>query len=133
MPVATGWGYEAGESILPARFVKLSTTEDNVVLECDAGDLPIGISQRATRNAPYSSLDDGYVATDGEGFRVYVEGEVCGLVLNATCAAGDRLKAAATGKGTPASAGEVYGARALRAGVADEIIEVIVEIGSVPA
>lgn len=134
MPTATGFGYEAGEDILPARFVKLSTTEDHIILECDAGDLPIGVMHRGTRRAPYDGLDDGLAAKDGEsGFRVFVNGEVCGLALGGSVTAGERIKAGAAGVGVAATAGAVYGARALTAGASGEIIQVVVEIGSVPA
>lgn len=33
----------AGGTIRPSRFVKQSLTEDNTLLECDAGDAPVGI------------------------------------------------------------------------------------------
>ena len=132
MPAAEGFGYEAGGDIGPAVFVMRSTTEGNVVLEATAGAQILGISQRWTRNPPYSSLDDGLAAIDGEGLRVFIQGEVCGLLLGAAVTAGDRLKATTDGKGIAATSGDEFGAVAHRDGVEDEIIEVTVERGVLP-
>lgn len=133
MPSATGFGYVAGGNILPAVFVMLDTTADHTVLEATAGALTLGISSRSTHTAPLSGLDDGYNAVSGESVRIFTDGEVCGLTLAGTIAAGDRIKATTNGKGIVATAGATYGARALEAGVSGEIIQVIVENGAVPA
>lgn len=133
MPSATGFGYVAGGNISPAVFVMLSTSADHTVLQATAGALCIGVSGRSTHTAPLSGLDDGYNAVDGESVRIYVEGEVCGLTLGGTVAAGDRLKATTNGVAITGTAGATYHARALQAGVSGEIIDVIVEHGSVPA
>lgn len=133
MPSPTGFGYVAGGNISPAVFVMLSTTADSTILQATAGALTIGVSSRSTHTAPLSGLDDGYNAVEGESVRIFVEGEVCGLTLGGTVAAGDRLKATTNGVAITGTAGATYGARALEAGISGEIIQVIVENGAVPA
>lgn len=118
---------KAGGNINPARFVKLSTTADNVALIAGAGEVIFGVSQPSTRRTPYSSLDDGYAAIDGEDLDVYGVGERPMLELGATVTAGARLKSDASGKGTPVTSNnDEYGAVAQVAGVSGELIEVLV-------
>lgn len=119
----------AGGDILPHRFVKPSTAADNTCLQAGAGELPIGISQRGTRNTPFGSLDDGKAAVAGESLRLYGPNETCMLELGGTVTAGAVLKADADGKGVAAGAGDKYGAIAGQAGTSGKLIEVLVQIG----
>lgn len=121
----------AGGNIAPMRFVKPSTLADNKCLQCGAGEMPIGISQRGTRNTPYSSLDDGYAAIAGESLQIYGPTELAMLELGGTVAAGDLLKSDADGKGVTAGAGTMYGARASQAGTSGKLIEVYVMFGEI--
>lgn len=114
--------------IRPARFVKIGTDE-GALLECDAGERPIGISFRGTRRSQLLYTGDD-LAQSGEPLSYYTAGARCWLEVVATVAAGDRLKSDADGKGTPATAdAEIYGATALADGVAGELIPVVVDIG----
>lgn len=116
----------SGGNIAPMRFVKPSAAADNTCLQCGAGEMPIGVSQRGTRNTPYSTLDDGFAAIAGESLEVCRPGDRALLELGGTVAAGDHLKSDADGKGLTASAGDKYGARASQAGTSGKIIEVYV-------
>lgn len=125
----------AAGNIKPMRFVKL-TTGDGKCLVCGAGDKVYGVSQKGTRRVPYSSLDDGYCAIAGEELQVYGPGEdpKPALVLGGTVAAGDRLKSDSDGAGvTTVTNLDEYGAIAMWAGVAGEIIEVEVRTGQISA
>lgn len=130
MPAATGFGFKAGGNVNPARFCKLDTTADHTVIEATAGSQIIGVSQKGTRNAPYSSLDDGYCAIAGETFRLFTTTEVCPIELGGTVTAGDRLKATTGGKAITASTGDYFGAIALESGVSGEFIQVEVLQGT---
>lgn len=131
MPIP-GAPYTAGGNIAPARFVKISTAADHTILQAGAGDKAIGVTHKGVRNAPYSSLNDGYAAIAGEsGFRVFFEGEVCHLELGTGGAtAGDRLKSDTNGKGVAVASDEDwYGAEALETGSAGDVILVRVVTG----
>jgi hypothetical protein len=117
----------AGGNIPPSRFVKMSAA--NTVVLCGAGELPIGISQRGTRNTPYSSLDDGYAAIAGESLQVYGLNETCVLELGGTIAATDVIKSDANGKGVAAGNGDKYGAMASQPGTSGKLSEVLVAFG----
>lgn len=117
----------AAGTIRPSRFVKLDVTADGKVLEADAGEPIYGISQKGTRNVPYSTLDDGNAAIAGENVHIFGPGEKCSLQLGGTVAVGDRLKSDADGKGVATTTDlDEYGAIAQQAGVLDEIVEVFV-------
>lgn len=116
---------KANGNIPPARFVKLDSSGDNLVLVATAGDKCYGICQPDVRRTPYSSLDDGYAAIAGEDVKVFGIGETCLLELVASVSPGDRLKSDATGKGTPVTANnDEYGAIALVAGVSGQLVMV---------
>ncbi len=83
------------------------------------------------RNAPYSTLDDGYVAIDGEPVVIFDKpGTICKLSIGNTVTRGDLLKPSTDGIGIPvASDKDGYGARALQSGVSGDEIEVQIEKG----
>lgn len=122
----------ANGNIAPSRFLKQDTTVDNKCLQAGAGNKLIGVSQRGTRNTPYSTLEDGFCAIAGEDLQIYGPEETCLLELGGTVAAGDRLKADANGKGVTAASGDEYGAIAGQAGTSGKLIEVVVELGKFP-
>lgn len=115
----------ANGTIRPSRFVKLDTTADGLVLECDAGDQVYGISGPGTRNTPLDGLDDGNHAIAGENCLIYgpPEKEVLLEIGTGGCSPGDRLASDADGKGVVATADE-YGAIASVMGVEGEVIPV---------
>ena len=102
-------GFCAGGNIGPSKFVKLSTAADNKVLQAGAGEMPIGVSQRGTRNAPYSSLDDGYAAISGENLQVHGPGELAVVECGGTVTAGTSVKSDGSGDAVDASAGDKCG------------------------
>lgn len=65
--------YSAGGTIRVARFVKVSTTENNTVLEADANERVIGVSQLGSREAPLPAVttDPPNAATDGDTLNVH--------------------------------------------------------------
>lgn len=119
-------------TIRPMRFVKIGS-DDGDVLECDAGDRPIGISFKGTRRSDYVS-DDGAAANAGEPISYYTVSARCFLTIAGTVTAGTRLKSDNDGKGVAVSAdADFWGAIAERDGVAGEHIPVTVFIGQAAA
>jgi len=120
----------AGGDIRTCRFVKLSTSANNTVLEADANEAVIGISTDATRDAPQEG-SSALAAADGEVLSITpFNGDPCLLEIGSGgCAAGDELKSDADGKGVVrASTGTTIqnvGAIALGAYAAGEIGQVI--------
>lgn len=115
----------AGGNIAPSRFVKLSTTEGQV-LQCGANEAVFGISQASTRRLALAGWDDGYAAVEGENINVIGPGDdVALLELGGTVAVGAYLKSNADGKGVTANTDkDQVGAQALQAGVAGDLIKV---------
>lgn len=125
------WGFSrvANGNISGFRFVKLDTTTANRVLQCGAGDQIYGVAFHGTRNAPYTGLDDGYLAIAGEELAIWGFGQGPGilLALGGTVTQGDRLKADADGRGVKTTtANDEIGAYALVSGVALDVIPVMV-------
>ena len=130
MPVS----YFANGDIYPCRFVKLDPA-DGRVLQCLAGDLPIGVSQEGTRRSPYMDTAPlGRAAAAGEPVLVYTLGERALLQVNGTVTPELRLKADANGMGIAVASPSVdaYGGIALFNGAAGKLIEVLVDPGNMP-
>ncbi len=126
----------AGGDIRPCRFVKMSTAADDRGLECDANELPIGISYE---NGKYPPLNDLVTtnnhAAAGDPIGLYGDGDQCLLELGSGGATrGGRLKSDADGKGvaiaTTGTTIQNYGAIALESGSEGEKIRVFILIGS---
>lgn len=116
----------AGGNITPSSFVKVLTTDRTVVL-CGAGDRCFGISKEWTRFPSWEGLQDGNIAISGESCPIYAlpEDAEAFLEVNGTVAVGDYLKSDASGFGiTAGSDGDEYGAQAIEAGVAGQVIKV---------
>lgn len=134
MSSPSGTGTVAGGNVSQRTFLKQSAL-GKVVSATDgtssAGDIVYGIAGEGTRNAPYSTLDDGYLAIAGENVKVRFPGEVCLLRSGAAFAVGARLKSDSTGRGIAVTtAGDNYGAVALElATAADQFVKVRVECG----
>jgi hypothetical protein len=124
-------------TIRVARFVKLDSTADHSVLECDANDRIFGISQMGGREAPLPSVtaDPPQAAQAGDTVNVYTNGanSVLLQIGSGGCTAGALLESDADGKGVvaPETAGSKrnYGARALAAAAENEYCPVEVLIG----
>lgn len=129
MPLQSGI---AGGTIFPCRFVKLDSTAEGAVVQCGAGDAPIGVSQQGARRSPYiDQTDPARAALVGEPIGYYDLGSSgVGLEVVAAVTPGQRLKSDANGKGTPVSAAtDQYGARAVDIAPAGDICKVAVELG----
>ncbi|GAB6165613.1 hypothetical protein JCM19992_16130 [Thermostilla marina] len=123
----------AAGDIRPCRFVKIAA--QHKAAECDANELPIGVSQQGTDKPEIENLSSATLAAAaGESLQIYSVGDVCLLEAGATINAGDRLKSDADGKGVPiattGTALQNYGAVALQDGAAGELVRVFVLIGS---
>lgn len=112
--------FVAGGDINPSRFVKMNSADDNQVLECDANERAIGVSQEGTKAAPVSGAST-LAAADGDPIHVYTPGEhrTCLLQYGGSITRGGRIKSDADGKGVAVdTSGEVQnvGAIALESG-----------------
>lgn len=121
----------ASGSIFPSTFVKFDTTAGNTgkCLQAGAGDVPCGVSQQGTRNAPYPGLDDGYCAIAGETLRVYTASDPEDMPLLQVDAAypqGTLLKPGTNGIGTIANTDkDCYGAVQMEASTAaNQLVQV---------
>lgn len=128
----------ASGSIYPSRFTKLDTSNSGCVIQAtagsgNAGDKTWGISQKSTHLPPiadqYMTIDDGLAAKSGESIGIYGPGDDEGtevlLCLGGSVSVDDYLKSDANGKGITANtSGDWIGARALQAGVLNDLIRV---------
>ena len=126
----------ASASIFPSTIVKLDTSTGNTgkVLQAGSGDIPYGISQAGTRNAPYPNLDDGYCAIAGETLRVYTPAEPLDMPwvqVDAAYPQGTLIKPGTNGIGTQATAdGDYYIGRLAEAStVANQLVQIMVIFG----
>lgn len=121
-------------NIVASTFVKPDPSNTGFCLQAGAGDLVIGISQPATRRIALDAYDTNLCGVAGDpAINIYGLGETQVLLrLGGTVANGDLLKADASGYGVTASTNlDKYGARALSAGAAGDLIPVQVMIGEV--
>lgn len=117
----------AGGDIRPCRFVK-GGAADLTVLEADANEAVIGISQEGTKAAPIPSAST-LAAAAGENIGVHGLGEVCLLTLGSGGATRfGYLKSDADGNGvaiaTTGTTAQMVGAIALQSGLEGEKIRV---------
>src|SRR5262245_35890162 len=122
----TSYTKVANGNIPPSRFVKLDTTAEGRVLLCGAGERVYGVSQPGTRNAPYSSLDDGFAAIAGENLQIYGPGDKdIPLELGGTVTIGARLKSDVSGRAVATTTNlDEYGAIAMASGTSNQLIPV---------
>ena len=125
----------AGGTIRPSRFVKVDGDNDHRVLEADANEAVVGISQTGTNRAPLSDLvSTSYAAIVDEQIKVYGESDFAVIEAGDAIVRGNKLKSDADGKGVPilttGTTLQQYGAIALAsAAAAGELIPVMVLIG----
>lgn len=122
--------FMANGNIRPSRFVKQDTTANFKVLEADANERTIGVSNEATREAPISGSST-YAAIAGQELGVYGPGDECYLEIGSGgCVAGDLLTPDADGKGVINTTDKRwYGARALETASENEFAKVLIEHG----
>lgn len=129
--------YTAGGTIRTCRAVKADPTADFTVLEADANELCVGISQEGPYDAPGLSGATANAAIAGQQLRVYGPGEECLAEIGATdVTAGELLKSDNDGLLLPiATTGttvQIYVARALETATETGAkVRVQVEIGHV--
>jgi hypothetical protein len=113
--------YVASGAINAYSFVKFdsgSNAKQPTVVQCGAGDRPIGIAQN---DANAASGDEVEVARPGGGGLLKISG---------TIALGNFIKSDGSGYGVAtANAGDAYGAQADEGGAANDVIGVMVSIG----
>jgi hypothetical protein len=140
-------------TISPARFVKYaalgsSTTNPTngfLVVQCIAGQQPLGISETGAPNAPTDENYGGGIATatgstvakgtsgtgnawgKGDLIGIHSSGRNTLLELGSTISAGAVLGPDAYGRGIPATV-DFAGAVAKQGGVTGDLIQVIVEV-----
>ena len=118
----------AAGNIIPCRFVKLDTTAPGTVLQAGAGTRPYGISHPGTRNIPGDGLgmDDGYLAISGENVAIHgPPAKDVMLQLGGTVDEGDFIMPSTNGLGIVVAANnDIYGAIAMKAGAAGDLIPV---------
>lgn len=121
--------FKAGGDIRPNRFVKPSTAADNRLLEADANEMTIGISQENTRDAPVDGAS-ALAAASGDPIGHAPIGSYPILEINDTVTHGALLKSDADGLGVLAAVTgptmQWVGAIALQSGSAGELIRVLV-------
>lgn len=121
----------AGGDIRPHRFVKISTVANATLLEADAGELPIGISQPGTKEAPGLNGASTLAAAAGDEMMFYPPGtETLLYIGSGGVTSGSHLKSDADGKGVTAGTDkDAYGAIALESALENELCRVLVMSG----
>lgn len=123
--------YNAGGDINPSRFVKLSTTADNTVLQCVADDEAVGVSHAGTLDAPIPGAPT-LAARANQPCQVYGADEPCEIEAGDDITSGDKLKPDADGKAIPAAEDEVYSAIARSSAANGEKVKATVTRGYTP-
>ena len=139
---STGRSAMANGNIMPWCAVMIDTTVDNRLIPATAGAKAVGIAGKGTRYAPWTPLNDGFMAVAGEVFNYWGEAEEnVPALLGGTVASGDNLKVAGTltintqsvvGSLITAGSGDLTVAIARMSGAAGDIIPVDVVISNVP-
>ena len=124
--------YNAGGDISPSRFVKLSTTADNTVIQAVADDEAIGVSHQGSLDAPIPGVTP-LAARENQPCQVFGADEPCEIEAGGAIASGDKLKPDADGKAVVAGAGDAYSAIARSAAAAGESVAATVTRGIIPA
>lgn len=121
----------ASGNILTSRFVKGDVSNDFQVVQCGAGDAPLGVGQEPTHSAPIPGAD-AFAATAGDPIDVFLQNARCLLTVGAAVTRFSLLKSDSTGRGImTTSVGDAAGAIALQsATAADQKVWVIVLRGT---
>lgn len=119
--------FKASGNINKSRFVTISGAK--TVAQSIAGDAPIGVSQRGTRDTPLPGAST-LAAASGDSLQIYGLGETCQIEASAAIAAGAFLKPDADGKAAAAVATDKYYAQALTpSAAAGELIDIYIVRG----
>lgn len=120
----------AGGDINTCRFVNLSTSADNTVLEADANEEVLAISTDAAKDAPLDGAST-LAAAAGDDIHLNLPGSVCKLLIGSGgVTRGAWIKSDADGKGvlaaTSGTTAQFYGALALESASEGEYATVLV-------
>lgn len=129
------YSFKAGGTIYPMRFVKLSTTE-NELLQCGANEQIWGVSQEGAKlplhNEEFAAGQYSYLTeTRSDAPAVNTIGDICDVIAGGSFNCGDRLKSDADGKAVAAATTgttvQFISGRALEAGVTGQPSKILVE------
>lgn len=126
----------ANGTIRVARFVKQDTGDNNSVLEADANEQVIGVSQMGGRDAPIPTLttDPVEAAQAGDDLKFHSIGDNCLIEAGGTITAGAFLKSDADGKAvviaTTGTTLQRYGGYSEEAAADGELFKMVVLPGS---
>jgi hypothetical protein len=123
----------AGGTIRVCRFVKASTAADATLLEADANEEAVGVSQEGPKAAPVDGADSDDIAVATDPIAYFPEGSVCLLEIGSGgCTRGANLKSDADGKGvlaaTTGATMQWVGAKALETASEGELAKVLVKV-----
>jgi hypothetical protein len=117
----------ADGNILPNRFLKASTNSFRC-LQADGTAPIIGISGDGTKYPPQPEISNVYHAEQNDPVDVRAVGDIALLSIVVAVNMGELLTSDGNGQGVPAgtsaSTAEFVGARALEAGIAQDLIRV---------
>lgn len=123
--------FVANGDIRPYRICKLDANGPKLVLEADANEAAIGVSQGGLMNFPASSGGTTLAAEDDRAIGIYMNGQVCLLELGGTVDEGNYIKSDADGKGvaaaTTGTTKQQIAAKCLEGGASGAIVRVLVQ------
>lgn len=122
---------EVGADIRPSRFVKLDGSNNQTLLESNANERVLGISQPGFRDPPNILGGSTNAGEAGDQMEYFPAGRVTRIEIAGTIAANDEIESDADGKGvkvTGAGDHEVA-AVALEAGVANDLLLCLITPG----
>lgn len=127
----------ANGTINPAVFVTIDPTRDFAVIQASGNNPIVGVSQLGPKVAPNLLAALGSTApttqpaaVQGDQIGVFTLGDVCWVTVgSAGVNPGDYLMNDGNGGALTATSGKYYGAQALQAGNAGELISCFVVIG----
>lgn len=121
--------FVANGDIRPYRICKLDANGPKLVLEADANEAAIGISQGGLMNFPGSGTT--LAAEDDRSVGIYTNGSICLLELGGTVDEGNFIKSDADGKGvaaaTTGTTKQQIAAKCLEGGGSGAIVRVLVQ------
>ena len=120
----------ANGNLVMSRFAKMDPSGGNLAIQAGVGDRPVGIVQEYSHRPPYSTLDDGFAAVQGDEVTIYQIGSVCKIELGTTVSPGAYLAPDSLGRGIPATTGVPYGAYTAQGGTVGQIVECEVVVGT---
>lgn len=119
----------AGGTIEPHRFVKLSATENQTLLQAGDNERIFGVSQPGTQDPPNVLGSGSEAAADGEQLEYIPVGRVARIEISAAVVRNDEIESGADGRGekvTGAGDHEVGGVAIESGAAAGELVSIMV-------